>query len=155
MEVNKVDLASGETLLDLTSDTVTPQTLAEGETAHNAQGERIVGIMPTSGGSTEKEIELVTCNLDIATMSVLDFSHTYEQLDEAIANNKSIILRVEIPTGPVFASFSLKDIFDKVMVFSLLYYGNVGAGFEMYYFRVVVSQNNTIVVEPHIISLLD
>lgn len=37
----------GETVIDLTSDTVTPETLAEGITAHGANGERIVGTLVT------------------------------------------------------------------------------------------------------------
>ena len=44
MGVNKVE-ANGETLVDLTNDTVTPETLAEGVTAHDASGEQIVGTM--------------------------------------------------------------------------------------------------------------
>ncbi len=48
MAVNKVEV-DGETKLDLTADTVTPETLLKGATAHNAAGEAIVGsiIMPT------------------------------------------------------------------------------------------------------------
>lgn len=42
MAVNKVDL-NGETVLDLTGDTVTPEALNKGVTAHNAAGERITG----------------------------------------------------------------------------------------------------------------
>lgn len=42
MAVNKVDL-NGETVLDLTEDTVTPETLNKGVTAHNAAGEQITG----------------------------------------------------------------------------------------------------------------
>lgn len=42
MAVNKVQV-NGETVLDLTNDSVTPEQLAEGATAHNAAGERIVG----------------------------------------------------------------------------------------------------------------
>lgn len=44
MGVNKVEFG-GETLIDLTEDTVTPETLAEGATATNAQGEKIVGTL--------------------------------------------------------------------------------------------------------------
>ena len=44
MAVNKV-IYGGNTLVDLTKDTVTPETLAEGETAHGANGERITGTM--------------------------------------------------------------------------------------------------------------
>jgi hypothetical protein len=45
MAVNKVEYG-GETLIDLTEDDVTPETLAEGVTAHGANGEKIVGILP-------------------------------------------------------------------------------------------------------------
>lgn len=42
MAVNKVDV-NGSTVLDLTNDSVTPETLTLGATAHNAAGERITG----------------------------------------------------------------------------------------------------------------
>ena len=48
MGVSKVDFA-GNTLVDLTGDSVTPATLKKGETAHNAAGEQIVGTMEASG----------------------------------------------------------------------------------------------------------
>lgn len=43
MAVNKVAL-NGEVKLDLTADTVTPETLLNGKTAHNAAGELITGV---------------------------------------------------------------------------------------------------------------
>ena len=43
MAVNKVAL-NGEVKLDLTADTVTPETLLKGKTAHNAAGELITGV---------------------------------------------------------------------------------------------------------------
>lgn len=42
MAVNKVEVG-GEVKLDLTADTVTPETLLSGATAHNAAGEQITG----------------------------------------------------------------------------------------------------------------
>lgn len=42
MGVSKVEY-SGNTLIDLTGDTVTPDTLLEGATAHDASGEQITG----------------------------------------------------------------------------------------------------------------
>lgn len=42
MAVNKVSI-NGTTVLDLTADTVTPETLDVGITAHNAAGELITG----------------------------------------------------------------------------------------------------------------
>lgn len=44
MAINRVDYG-GRTLIDLSSDTVTPDTLADGITAHNAAGEIITGVM--------------------------------------------------------------------------------------------------------------
>ena len=52
MAVSKV-VVNNETILDLTSDTVTADTLAEGKTAHNAAGEQIVGTMTSGGSSTD------------------------------------------------------------------------------------------------------
>ena len=43
MANNKVQLSDGTVLLDLTGDTVTPETLLSGVTAHDAAGERING----------------------------------------------------------------------------------------------------------------
>lgn len=52
MGVNKV-IYAGNTLIDLTNDNVTPETLAEGATAHDASGEPITGTMKTGGGLPE------------------------------------------------------------------------------------------------------
>ena len=50
MAVNKVNF-DGQTLIDLTGDTVTPSDLAEGVTAHDASGQQIQGTA-TPGGAT-------------------------------------------------------------------------------------------------------
>lgn len=42
MAVNRVSI-NGTTVIDLTADTVTPETLSMGVTAHNAAGELITG----------------------------------------------------------------------------------------------------------------
>lgn len=50
MPANKIIL-NGETLIDLTGDSVKPETLLLGETAHDASGNPITGTMePSSGG---------------------------------------------------------------------------------------------------------
>lgn len=51
MAVNKVEI-NGKTIIDLTKDTVLPQTLLSGATAHNAAGEPIVGVATAEGGIT-------------------------------------------------------------------------------------------------------
>lgn len=51
MAVNKVEI-NGETKLDLTQDTVTPENLLSGATAHNAAGEQINGAVAVAEAST-------------------------------------------------------------------------------------------------------
>lgn len=62
MANNKVQLSDGTTLMDLTQDTVTPQTLLSGATAHNAAGERIVGAATAGGITSFPMIEEVEAN---------------------------------------------------------------------------------------------
>jgi hypothetical protein len=50
MANNKVELATGEVLLDLTQDTVTSDAMLEGTTAHNAAGEPVVGNIKSATG---------------------------------------------------------------------------------------------------------
>ena len=51
MAVNKVEImenGSARTIIDLTEDTVEPEALAEGYTAHDPSGQKIIGKMPTT-----------------------------------------------------------------------------------------------------------
>lgn len=62
MANNKVQLSDGTVLLDLTGDTVTPDTLLSGVTAHNAAGEPIVGAATAGGITNFPTIEEVKAN---------------------------------------------------------------------------------------------
>ena len=55
MAFSKVIL-NGVTLMDLTQDTVTAPTLKQGETAHGADGEQVVGTMSGGGGSSDGDV---------------------------------------------------------------------------------------------------
>lgn len=62
MAISKVEImenGNARSLIDLTNDTVTSETLAEGETAHNSKGELITGTMKqtTSGSVKWEDIE--------------------------------------------------------------------------------------------------
>lgn len=61
MAVNKVEI-NGKTIIDLTKDTVLPQTLLPGVTAHNAAGEQIVGVATAGGITSFPTIEEVKAN---------------------------------------------------------------------------------------------
>lgn len=68
MGINQV-IFGGNTLIDLSSDTVTPETLLEGKTAHDASGAIIIGSMKASGG----DIHTVTSDCDNANEVVAYF----------------------------------------------------------------------------------
>lgn len=77
MAVNKVEI-NGETKLDLTQDTVTPENLLSGATAHNAAGERIVGVATAGGIANFPTIEEVRANwtaVNLVTHPVGDVIH--------------------------------------------------------------------------------
>ena len=74
MGINKV-VYGNQTLVDLTEDTVTPETLLLGETAHDASGELIVGTATGGSGGNKiiKNQTLTFTNL-VATVSDSDVS---------------------------------------------------------------------------------
>ena len=57
MSVNKVELKTGEVLLDVSEDTLTEDTLFEGYTGHNAQGEPVTGKFPN--GEIDVQADLI------------------------------------------------------------------------------------------------
>lgn len=75
--VSKVEYF-GKTLIDLTNDSVTPETLAEDETAHNAAGEPIVGIgkktsvLYTEQSLTEEQQTQARTNINAANKKTVD-----------------------------------------------------------------------------------
>ena len=74
MAVNRVDYG-GNTLIDLTADTVTAATLLQGHTAHGKDGEMIIGAFNPEGENLSptpwKEIEVGTITPDTATSQLV------------------------------------------------------------------------------------
>lgn len=71
MANNKIQLSNGDVLLDLTGDSVSPDTLLEGATAHNAAGEPIVGALTIGGGQNWELINFVAIPDEAAEASAL------------------------------------------------------------------------------------
>ena len=88
MAVNQV-IYGGETLIDLRDDTVTPETLAEGITAHTANGERVVGVMiiPTKVSQLENDAGYLTEHQDIS--GKLDADKLPQAIESALAQAKA------------------------------------------------------------------
>ena len=74
MAVNKVDI-NGATVIDLTGDSVTPETLLQGATAHDASGAAITGIM-VRGTELRIIVSVVSGAVVTATKGSLSVSGT-------------------------------------------------------------------------------
>ena len=79
MAINKVvyNTEDGERILiDLTSDTVTPETLAKGVTAHDASGEKIVGTMlgGTGGNQLDATLNGTLTEIDSEVTKVIGYA---------------------------------------------------------------------------------
>lgn len=71
MAVNKVEI-NGATVLDLTEDSVTPETLAEGVTAHDAAGNPIVGTYAppvTSVNGQTGDVEIKSSDVSVTLLA--------------------------------------------------------------------------------------
>lgn len=99
MGVNKVDY-NGETLIDLTGDTVTPDTLAAGATAHDMAGNPITGTMKqnSSGGEAVTEVFFVNGTFDMTTLTFAT-SVTYADIVYACDADKYIVARAAARIG--------------------------------------------------------
>lgn len=89
MGVNQV-IYNGTTLIDLTGDTVTADTLAEGVVAHDKRGERIVGTMVagSGGGTGENHITEVGVMIDGEPVTIRDDG---SRLTTVINEDESIV----------------------------------------------------------------
>lgn len=101
MAVNKVEI-NGKTIIDLTKDTVLPQTLLSGVTAHNAAGEPIVGavaVAPASATLPKAPGEAAVGEEN--TFARGDHVHPKEvrDADRAAWNGKPSLAISEIPKG--------------------------------------------------------
>lgn len=68
-------IINGETILDLRSDTVTPETLQKGYTAHDKSGTKITGTLEASSSGGAKETWVL--NNTINTASAFSFSASF------------------------------------------------------------------------------
>ena len=109
MDVNKV-VYGDTTLIDLTNDTVTPETLAKGVTAHAADGSLIVGVMELTVErieklSTDTAVELESNKLYVfPEMESLTITLT-EPSNTAIVNEYHFVFK----SGSTATTLSIPD----------------------------------------------
>ena len=119
MAVSKVDYG-GETLIDLTNDTVTPETLEEGQHAHAANGEKIVGTMPTTTvlytAQNLTEAQKTQARENIGVDEAFKAELVQYVLDSigcpffgVVDENNNIILNGALPDGTYIVKYEMED----------------------------------------------
>lgn len=113
MNVNKVAYG-GRTLIDLTSDTVTPQTLVRGATAHAADGSIITGENHGASGDMLKsdydpESAVQEAGGIAAYVDGTIYSDDSETTPENILSTTEEVLRKVYPVGAVYMSVNSAD----------------------------------------------
>lgn len=106
MSVNKVEIG-GETVLDLTSDTVTSDNLAYGITAHGANGEVIVG--------TRKFCRIYSTTNPALTASAGAFTWTVPATDHGFTSKVLGISLYDSEGQMVFTSVTIDSSYNIVV----------------------------------------
>lgn len=150
MGVSRIDYNS-ETLIDISNDTVTPQTLAKGFTAHNSNGEQIVGTMPTSSGSHECTL-MVEAVFDLTTMSILSVSHTYDEIFTALQEGKQILFKADNGLSITYGQLVAYIPDTSRLFFQLMVQNDFGYGTMLYYFNVILRSDNSTFVNAYTVT---
>lgn len=148
MGINKF-IYGGEVKFDLTGDTVTPETLAQGVTAHNSKGERITGTMTTEGGGNPSaggdNVLRVTGEFNSETMQVENVSHSAVEIITAINSGKTIQCLGLLYSGgaPMWVSFNLNAFLSVGEINVVLLNTLVEMNSWLYYVTVQLGSNSS------------
>lgn len=91
MGVSKV-IYNGKNLIDLTGDTVSPETLAKGITAHDMAGNKITGTMVAGGGVTAGKSYRLMIKVGSSVISLQQFFNVFSGLIGAVIATQEVIV---------------------------------------------------------------
>ena len=106
--VNKVE-ANGEPLIDLTGDSVTPQTMIKGTTAHDATGKPIEGEFDPSIFQTKEDENLNTDAKNVVT-AINSLNTNVVKLLDWYNNETYVLMTVHISPSQTYEIGSVKNI---------------------------------------------
>ena len=108
--INQV-IVNGETILDLRSDTVTPETLQKGYTAHDKSGAKITGTLEASSSGGSKTVNFSGADADaVANITYISNGTTKRITIGGMESNSAEILadvnaNICVDTSKTFAAF--------------------------------------------------
>ena len=104
-------IVNGETILDLRSDTVTPETLQKGYTAHDKSGTKITGTLEASSSGGSKTVNFSGGDADLAaTITYISNGTTKRIIIGGTESNSAEIMAdvnasIFVNTSRTFAAF--------------------------------------------------
>lgn len=107
---NKV-IYNGQTLIDLTGVTVTPQVLSQGYTAIDASGAPIVGTMSGGGGSSWTKVAETTYTVSTSSTSAITVATWATGHSEIWTSDKIVYVRIRDTVGKRAGYFYGTDTF--------------------------------------------
>lgn len=144
MGVNKVFLGD-EPIMDLSNDTVTSDTLLQGETAHDKSGNPIVGtLIPQSPLWVEGDLDVTTFNG--ITMPISNISHSLFEIINAINNGTIVKLKIRILGADEYFIVDLINYSDDRAWFSLTTLANLTGMYDLYWFLAMITSDDSQVV---------
>lgn len=108
--------------------------------------------LPDNIGDSGGDILTVESEFDITTMTVLNFSHTYDEIISALQEGKTIFFKSNYGLGYSFGQLVAQVVVNNELMFQLMVETNLGAGMTLYYFNITLFKNNTTAVQPYIIN---
>lgn len=157
-EINQIDnefIVKATAIDDDNADLPVTAGLAKTELEKKADlvdGKIPVKQLPDKIGDSGGDILTVECVFDITTMTILNFSHTYDEIISALQEGKTIFFKSNYGLGYAFGQLVAQVVVNNELMFQLMVETNLGAGMTLYYFNIILFQNNTTAVQPYIIN---
>lgn len=104
------------------------------------------------GGESVEEIVWITGDLDVATMTINNMSHTHAQIVELINQGKKLEFRASAAGSYAYGTLCFYNPMADRPCFYAMFQENLGYGLMLYYFNVHIYADNSVTVTPYVIN---
>ena len=159
MGVSKVDY-NGETLIDLSNDSINPDVVLEGYTGHDSNGEPFEGRMVPSEGDAVQEIYYADFTVDFQNYAITDAKTNYQTIVDNIDAGKFIVGRgtyafISSPENIGYFPLTAYVKEQNMLIFSGFAQAMSGSTLVLLSLTIEVPKNKTPTVRARLVSTTD